>query len=131
MTELLLLPTFDNSSSSATRDNRFVRDLWLWADDIILSWVRVPNGTLSMMFTCYPILMFLASPWIYRFLNSGHFVTLSISKLIFILLTWGKSKSTLFAPFYCGFTTSFYWVWVRNLIKKFDKEFDKKFKNHA
>ena len=46
---------------------RFVRDLWLWANGIIFSWVSVPNGTLSVMFTCYPILMFLASPWLWVF----------------------------------------------------------------
>ena len=47
---------------------RFVT--WLWANDITTIW-GVPNGTLSMMFTCCPNLMFLASLSleIYRFSN--------------------------------------------------------------
>ena len=50
---------------------RFVR--WLWSNVITTTW-GVPNGTLSMMFTCCPNLMFLASPWleIYSF-QTGHF----------------------------------------------------------
>ena len=48
---------------------RFV--MWLWVNDITTTWRGVPNGTLSIMFTCCPNLMFLASPWleIYRFSN--------------------------------------------------------------
>ena len=38
--------------------------MWLWANDIIIAWGGEPNGTLSMMFTCCPNLMFLASPWL-------------------------------------------------------------------
>ena len=45
--------------------------MWLWANDITTAWGGVPNGTLSMMFTCCPNLIFLASPWLelYRFSN--------------------------------------------------------------
>ena len=45
--------------------------MWLWANVITTTWGGVPNGSLSMMFTCCPNLMFLASLWleIYRFSN--------------------------------------------------------------
>ena len=48
--------------------------MWLWANDITTAWRGVPNGTLSMIFTCCPNLMFLSSPWleIQRF-QIGHF----------------------------------------------------------
>ena len=51
----------------------------------------VTNGTLSMMLTCCQNLMFLRD-WRYRDFKLVILLTLSISKLIFILLTLGKSK---------------------------------------
>ena len=81
---------------------RFV--MWLWVNNITTGWGGVPNGTLSMMLTCCPNLMFLAFPWleIQRF-QIGHFASLRSSKLIFILLSLSKSKLPLFVPFYyCG-----------------------------
>ena len=90
--------------------------MWLWANDITTAWRGLPNGTLSMMFTCCPNLMLLASLWleIYRF-QIGHFATLSSSKLIFILLTLGKSKLSLFV-FLLTVDRSqlLYSVWVRH-----------------
>ena len=78
--------------------------MWLWANDITSSWDRVPSGTLPMMFTYYPNLMFLASLtrdiWTFKLVL---FLTLSSSKLIFILLTLSNSKLTLFLLFY--------WLW--------------------
>ena len=40
---------------------RFV--MWLWVNNITTGWGGVPNGTLSMLLTCCPNLMFLAFPW--------------------------------------------------------------------
>ena len=37
--------------------------MWLWTNVITTACGGVPNGTLSIMFTCCPNLMFLASPW--------------------------------------------------------------------
>ena len=87
--ELYLLPKFDDSSPSVTQDKEIC--------DITTSWSGLPNGTLSMIFTYCPNLMFLASLWleIYRFCSL---------KLIFILLTLGRSKLTL--------SFLFYWLWM-------------------
>ena len=41
----------------------------LWDNKITTAWGGVPNGTFSMMFTCCPNLMFLASLWLYKFSN--------------------------------------------------------------
>ena len=122
--ELLLLPKFDNSSSSVTSDK-------VWAIGITTTWGRVPNGTLSMMFIWCPNLMFLASPWleIYRFQTKiwSFLLTLSNSKLIFILLTLGKSKLTLFGPFTdCGQVTVILLSSGKTCCKKqFKPPFDK------
>ena len=101
---LLLLPKFDNSSPSVTWDKEICHVIDI-ATDTATAWGGVPNGTLSMMFTCCPNLMFLASPWleIQRF-QIGHFASLRSSKLIFILLSLGKPKMSLFGPFY--------WLWT-------------------
>ena len=52
-----------------------------------------------MRFTCYPNLMFLASPWL-KIFNLANLLTLSSSKLIVIVLTFGKSKVTLIVHLY-------------------------------
>ena len=70
--ELFLLAKFDNSSHSVIRDKQICQS------HVITSWSRVPNGTLSMRFTCCPNLIFLASPWLWVVQN---WVT---------LLTFGK-----------------------------------------
>ena len=99
--------------------------MWLWANDITTAWGGVPNGTLSMMFTCCPNLMFLAYSWleIHRFSNWLFYWT-----LMFILLTLGKSKLTLFIPFYCfGQVTALLLSLVKTCHKKQSKpsQFDK------
>ena len=69
ITELVLLPKFDNSSPSVTQDKKFVT--WLWANDSTTSWGGVPKGILSKMLTYWLNSMFLASLWLekYRFSN--------------------------------------------------------------
>ena len=94
--------------------------MWLWANVIVTAWGGVPNGTLSIMFTCCPNLMFLASPWlkIYRFSNWSfcyfeqfkvdiyftNFGQVQIDPIRSILLTLDRSQL-------------FYWVWVRHAVK--------------
>ena len=77
---------------------RFVT--WLWDNAITTTWGRVPNGILSMMFTCCPNSMFLASLWlkIYRFSNWLFFWLWEVQS--FILLTYSKLELILFVPFY-------------------------------
>ena len=78
---------------------RFVKVTWFWGNGVTTTWRRIQNGTLWMRFTFCPNLMFLAYPWlkIYRF---SRFSSFSNSKLIFNLLTLGKSKLTLHIYFH-------------------------------
>ena len=64
------------------------------------------------LWACCPNLMFLDSPWlkIHRFSNwLLILLTLSSSKLIFILITLDKPELTLLVPFY--------WLWTGQLNK--------------
>ena len=77
VTELLLLPKFNNNSPSVTQDTEIFH--------VIMSYhyyhlMRSTHGTLSMMFTCCPNLMFLA----YVDFQTSQIATLSSSKLILI-----------------------------------------------
>ena len=85
--------------------------MWLWANDITTIW-GVPNGTLSMMFTCCPNLMFLASPWleIYRFSNWS-FWYFEQFKVDIHFANFGQVFLTL------DMSQLFYWVWVRHVAK--------------
>ena len=94
--------------------------MWLWANISTTAWGGVPNGTLSMMFTCCPNLMFLASLWleIYRFSNwsfcyfeqfkvdihFANFGQVRIDPICSLLLTLDRSQL-------------FYWVWVSYVAK--------------
>ena len=104
VTELLLLPKFNNNSPSVTQDTEIFH--------VIMSYhyyhlMRSTHGTLSMMFTCCPNLMFLASPWleICRFSNYSY-CYFEQFKADINLITSGKSELTLFVPFY--------WLWIGN-----------------
>ena len=101
-----------------SRDQKVMEKLW--AHVVTTAWGEVPNGTLSMMFTCCPNLMFLASLWleIYRFSNwsfcyfeqfkvdihFANFMQVRIDPNCSLLLTLDWSQS-------------FYWVWVRHIAK--------------
>ena len=74
---------------------RFVKVMWLWANDGTTSCWGVPNGNLQMRFTCFPNSMFLASPWLDKYI---------FSNLIVIFLTLSKLQLTLL--FY------FKWLWT-------------------
>ena len=91
ITELLLLLKFDNSGSSLTRGlKRFI------------TWGGVPDGTLSLMFTCCPNLMFLTSSWlkIHRFSNWP----VKTDPICSLLLTLNRSQL-------------FHWIWARHTTK--------------
>ena len=76
--------------------------MWLWANDISSIQEGVPNGTLSMVFTCCPTLMFIASLWleIYRFSNwlfkvdvyFAIFGKIKINPVCSLLLTLDRSQ---------------------------------------
>ena len=96
---------------------RFVT--WLWANDITTIW-GVPNGTLSMMFTCCPNLMFLASLSleIYRFSNWSFCWLWAVQSWHSFYQLWAHQIDpncslvlTLDRP------QLFYWVWVRHVAK--------------
>ena len=106
--ELFLLPKFDNSSSSVTRDKEICQSY-----GIMEVMRQSKNGTLWIRFTCYPNLMFLASPGL-KIFKLVILLTLSSSKLILILLTLGKSKLTLTdCLLSLGRSEIFYWLWAR------------------
>ena len=82
--------------------------MWLWANDIINAWEGVPNGTLSMMFTCCPNLIFLASKWLETEISNwsfcyfekfkadihlANFEQVKTVTICFFLLTVDKSQS--------------------------------------
>ena len=102
---LLLLPKFDNSSPSVTWDKVFA--MWLWANFIANTWGGVPMEM-------YPFkdIYLLPKFDVSSFYKTGDIeifklvilLTLSSSKLIFILRTLGKSEVMLFVPFY--------WLWT-------------------
>ena len=103
ITELLLLSRFDNISPSVTREKEICH--MIWANDILISGGRVPNGTLSMMFTYRPNLLLLASLWleIYKCSNWS-FCYFEQFKIDIHFANIGKSKLTLFVLFY--------WLWT-------------------
>ena len=97
---------------------RFVT--WLWANVITTAWGGVPNGTLSIMFTCCPNLMFLASPLlkIYRFSN-WTFCYFEEFKIDIYFTNFGQVKidhiwSSLLT---LDSFQLFYWLWVRHVVK--------------
>ena len=96
---------------------RFV--MWLWADDITTAW-GVPNGTLSMRFTCCPSLMFLAFPWleIWRF-QIGHFADCEGFKADIHFANFGQVKTVPICSFLLTVDRSqlLYSVWVRHTAK--------------
>ena len=113
MAEFLLQPKFNNSSPSVTQDIA----TWLWANVVTTARGGVPNGILSMIFTCCLNLMFLASLWlkIYRFWNwlfcwlwavhswyFANFGQVRIDPICFFLLTLDRSQL-------------FYWVCVTHV----------------
>ena len=85
--ELFLLPEFDNSSPSATRDQE------ICPSHVLIRWWL--NWILWMRFTWCPNLMFLDFLWLERqIFKLAILLSLSNSKLIVILLL-GKSKLNL------------------------------------
>ena len=72
--------------------------MWLWTNDITIT-RGVTNGTLSMMFTCCPDLMFLASAWqeMHRLPNWSFCWVWAVQSRSSIC---NKPKLTLFVSFY-------------------------------
>ena len=116
ITELLLLPKFDNSNPLWLELKRFVT--WLWANYIITSWGGVHNENLSMMFTYCP--KFLASLWleIYRFSNWS-FCYFEQFKVDTNFVNFGQVKIDPKWSFLLTLDRSqlFYWVWARHATK--------------
>ena len=98
---------------------RFVT--WLRADDITTTWGIVPNGTLLMMLTYCPNLMFLASLWLEMYLNFqiGHFAAFEQFKVDVQFVTSGQVKIDPICSHVLTLdnSESFYWVWVRHGTK--------------
>ena len=94
--------------------------MWLWAIVITTAWGGVPNGTLSMMFTCCSNLMFLASPWleIYSF-QTGHFADFEQFKVDIQFANFGQVRIDPICSLLLDLDRSqlFYWVWVRHATK--------------
>ena len=94
--------------------------MWSWGNDIITAWGGVPNGTLSMMFTCCLNLMFLASKWleIKRF-QIGHFADFEQLKADIHFANFGQVKTVPISSFLLPVDRSqlFYSVWVRSTVK--------------
>ena len=125
-TELLLLPKFDNSGPSVTRDKEICH--MIKSNVITTAWGGVPNGTLLMMFTCCPNLMFLASPWLrYIDFQTGHFADFVQFKVDVHFANFGQVIIDLICSLWTGhnYLTElllctgqlFYWVWVRHVAK--------------
>ena len=95
--------------------------MWLWANDITTAWRGVPNGTLSMIFTCCPNLMFLSSPWleIQRF-QIGHFADFEQFKADIHFATRRQVKTVPICSFLLTGDSSqlLYSVWVRHREKQ-------------
>ena len=123
-----------NLISGAPLDiQRFVKVTWLWGNDIITSWGRVPNEILWIRFPC------LVSSWldIYRFSNWSFcrlWPVQNWSKFCYL----GNSKLTLLFHFHCFRQVTVILQVLLSLGKTLGSKkqskpwlFDKKFKNHT
>ena len=107
---------------------------WLWDHNISTSWGRVPKGTLSMRFTCYPNMMFLASPRleICRFSDQLFWWIWAVQSWYSFWWLWENqnwSWSFIFTDFgHIYLNESGLEVWPK---KSKPSPFDKKLKNHT
>ena len=102
--KLLFLPKFYNSSPSVTQDKDICCMIMSYWHHYLLRWSTQWNPFND----AYPLFKFdvpsfsmTGDIWIFKLVI---LLPLSSSKLIFILLTLGKKKLTLFIPFY--------WLWT-------------------
>ena len=81
--------------------------MWLWANDIINAWEGVPNGTLLMMFTCCPNLIFLASKWLETEISNWSFCYFEKFKADIHLANFEQVKTVTICFFFtnCGQVT--------------------------
>ena len=95
--------------------------MWLWAN-----FITVCLGGVPMEMHLFKDIYLLPKFDVSSFYRTGDIeilklvilVTLSSSKLIFILITLGKSELMLFVPFYWLWTGQLlYWVWVSYVVK--------------
>ena len=94
--------------------------MWLWANDITTAWGGVPNGTLSMMFTCCPNSIFVASPWLEKYsFQIGHFAHFEQFKVDIYFANFGQVRIDPICSLLLALYRSqlFYWVWVSYVAK--------------
>ena len=92
--ELFLLPNFDNSSPSLTRDKETCQVMWWWGNGVTTSWCEVPSGTYWMKFTCSPNLLFLVFSWRYIGFQTGHFADSEQFKIDSNFLLWASQNGS-------------------------------------
>ena len=90
---------------------------WLRANGITTTWGGVPHGTLSMMFSCCPNLMFLASSWLD--FQISHFAVFEQFKVDVHFANFRKVKTDPIHSLLLTLDRSqlFYCVWVRHAAK--------------